>query len=85
MERPNITEERFDEILNQAAKLSSIIEIVCSDFEDYEIYLIVSTLFTEKIHHHSNGDQKEADKNLIYTRSLLIKKAQSMIAKENNG
>lgn len=87
MERPNITEERFDEILELGARIDSMIDIMCADYEQHERYIIVSLLFTKQITDNLEaGDdgEKECQKNLFYVRDMMIRKANSLAAKEKN-
>jgi hypothetical protein len=85
MERPNITEERFDEIMLLGSRVDSVIDIMCADYEPNEKYIVISLLFTKQISENidSGSDgEKECEKNLIYVRDLMIRKANVEAAKE---
>jgi type I restriction-modification system DNA methylase subunit len=85
MERPNITEERFDEIMLLGSRIDSVIDMMCADYDPHERYIIISLLFTKQISQNieKNSDgEKECERNLIYVRDLMIRKANSEAAKE---
>lgn len=87
MERPNITEERFDEIMLLGARIDNMIDIMCADYEPYERYIIVSLLFTKQINDNiekGSDGEKECEQNLLYVRDMMIRKANSLAAKEKN-
>lgn len=88
MERPNLTEERFDEIMTLGARIDSMIDLMCADYEKHEKYIIVTLLFTKQINDNiEEGDdgEKECQKNLLYVRDMMLRKANSIAAKEKNG
>ncbi len=88
MERPNITEERFDEIMLLGARIDNVIDIMCADYDAHEKYIVVTLLFTKQINDHvekGSEGEKECEKNLIYVRDLMLRKANSLAAKEKNG
>ncbi len=88
MEKPNITEERFDEIMLLATRVDAVIDIMCADYEPHERYIVISLLFTQQIAEHTKkGDTGalECEENLLYVRDMILKKANSLAAKEKNG
>lgn len=85
MERPDITEERLDEILEQAQRLSIMIEMMSYNFEENEIFMIMSIILAKKASDISKGCQEDTRKNVDYVEKMLMKKANSILSKENNG
>lgn len=85
MERPDITEERLDEILEQAQRLGIMIEMMSYNFQENEIFMIMSIILAKKASDISKDDQQDIKKNVDYVEKWLTKKANSILSKEKNG
>lgn len=85
MERPDITEERLDEILEHAQRLAIIIEMMSYNFEENEIFMMMSIILAKKANDTSQNNQNDIKENVNYVQKMLMKKANSILSKEENG
>jgi oligoendopeptidase F len=81
MERPNITEERFDEICNQAGKLNAIFKMLNEYFDDNERFIMISMIFSKFSHEMCGNDDDENEKNLKYVNECIEKRQKSIFKK----
>ncbi len=82
MKRPEITLERFEEILAQTERLYFIVHTVNYDFEENEIFIMISMILAKISDTHSNGNEEEGQKNMEYLEKCLSKIASVILKKE---